>query len=137
MEPVRILLIDDEESVLRALSLLLNALGHSVVSHNVPEDAVAYLQSNPAEKLDLVICDLRMPGMNGLEVLSTVRDLQPDLPFVLVSGHATEEDVSKAEELGASGFLSKPFSGPQLTELIGNLASREPAAASASSNDSH
>jgi CheY-like chemotaxis protein len=123
MDQKDILLIDDEPNVLLALKLLLEAIGHSVKEFNDPEAAVAFLDSNPQTKPDLILCDLRMPGLNGLQVLSATQDTRKDIPFVLISGHAIDDEINKAYSLGASGFLGKPFTPEQLKDLLANLDS--------------
>ena len=114
-----ILLIDDEPSVLFALKLLLQALGFSVVDFNAPEAGLSYLQGS--NKIDLCLCDLKMPKMNGLKVLEETRKVRPTLPFVLMSAHAATEEVERSHELGATGFLSKPFTPEDLKKLVENV----------------
>jgi CheY-like chemotaxis protein len=123
-----ILLIDDEPNVLLALKLLLEAIGHKVQEFNNPEEAVAFLGDNPQAKLDLILCDLRMPGLNGLQVLSASQDLRKDIPFILISGHAVDREIQKAYSLGASGFLGKPFTPDQLKDLLAELGGSAKAA---------
>lgn len=115
----RILLIDDEPSVLFALKLLLEALGFAVHDYNQPEEAIGFIKNNNLP--DLCICDLKMPKMNGLQVLAEVMNIAPSLPFVLMSAHANLEEVQKAEQLGARGFLAKPFTPEQLKKLVQDL----------------
>jgi CheY-like chemotaxis protein len=112
-----IVLIDDEPGVLRALKLLLGALGHSVTDFGNPLDAVAHIRMAGAP-IDVVMSDLRMPQLDGLGVLREIRTFNADLPFVLVSGHATEEDVSMAKSLGATAFLGKPFTPDQIRQVL-------------------
>jgi CheY-like chemotaxis protein len=120
-----ILLLDDEKSVLFALKLLLEALKFGVIDFSVPHEAVEFLRtldsSSADGRPDLFICDLKMPKMNGLEVLEASRRLAPALPFVLMSAHANQDEVDKAISLGASSFLAKPFSPAQLEELVRSL----------------
>lgn len=131
----RILLLDDEPTVLNALRLLLGALGFSVQDFSSPEAAVAHLNeassvaTDTAQAVtlpDLVLSDLKMPKMNGHQVLAAVRAKHPRLPFVLMSAHATPEDVETAMQLGASGYLAKPFSPDQLFELLAKVAPAQP-----------
>ena len=118
---LHIVLLDDEQSVLRALSLLLEALGYDPLGFHVPSEALEYLESDSAKDVDLVLCDLRMPDINGFEVLSRLSTSSLKAPRVLISAHAGEEDVAKAKSLGAYGFLSKPFTPDELAELIREL----------------
>ena len=116
-----VVLIDDEKGVLLALKLVLGAMGHLVKDFNHPVEAVEYIKSG--EHIDLVICDLRMPGLNGLEVLAEVRAFAPKLPFLLISGHAEEDDIKRAKELGSTGFVGKPFSPDELAPFLNEIGS--------------
>ncbi len=114
-----ILLIDDESSVLFALKLLLGALGYKVTDFSDPEAAVASLKENTS--IDLILCDLRMPKMTGLQVLEHTSQDYAEIPFILMSAHAGSDEVRKAYALGAKGFLAKPFTPDQLKEALDKL----------------
>jgi DNA-binding NtrC family response regulator len=116
MQQCTIVVVDDDPGVLKALTLLLQAFHWTVVPFSSPQQVVEYLKDNPAP--DLILSDLRMPAMNGLELLASVRDLMVSVPFVLMSGHATPQEAKEAEELGTSGFLPKPFTPVQLQEML-------------------
>lgn len=116
----KILLIDDEPSVLLALKLLLQAIGFTVTDRNDPTLGVELLQQ--VDSFDLVICDLKMPKLDGLAVLRETMRARPRTPFILMSAHATSTDVEKARALGATGFLAKPFSPEDLRALIGRFS---------------
>ena len=120
--PTRILLVDDENSVMFALKLLLGALGFQVEGFTSPEEALSFAKGDSA--CELCICDLRMPGLSGLQVLEQIKSARPSLLFVLMSAHAGDEEVEKARALGADGFLSKPFSPDDLNLVIAELATR-------------
>ena len=111
-----IVLIDDEPSVLLALKLLLGALGFQVREFSKPREAVSYLEEGGA--CDYILSDLRMPELDGIGVLQETRKTRPELPFILISGHATAEDIKRAHSLGASGFIGKPFTPDQLNAAI-------------------
>lgn len=117
----QVMLVDDEPSVASALNLLLQALGHIATPFTDPYEAVAALAEDPT--VHLMLCDLRMPGMNGIETLKAVRSQKPTLPFVLMSAHATAEDVEEARKYGANGFLSKPFTPDQLRNMVRDISS--------------
>ena len=111
-----VVLIDDEPSVLTALKLLMTAIGFNVREFLKPLEAVAYLKGGGA--CDIIFCDLRMPELDGIGVLKEVKASRPELGFVLISGHATSEDVEHAKRLGVSAFLGKPFTPQQLKEMV-------------------
>lgn len=116
-----IALIDDEQSVLFALKMLLVALGFSPVEFSDPEKAVSELSDR--KDIDLIVCDLRMPKLSGMDVLDKTMASIPQIPFVLMSAHATDEEVEIAKGKGAAGFLAKPFTPDELKSLIKQLES--------------
>ena len=120
----RILLLDDEKSVLFALKLLLEAIGYSVTDFCSPEEAIEFLRGNDTPQL--IICDLRMPKLNGIDVLRETKSIRPGLPFVLMSAHAGTDEVNEAKALGAFGFLAKPFTPDQLNELVARIDESSP-----------
>jgi CheY-like chemotaxis protein len=122
MEPrtfKKILLLDDEPGVVFALKLLLGALKFEVTETNQPERAVELLATEA--HFDLFLCDLKMPRMNGMAVLAETRRLRPNLPFLLMSAHATTVEVAEAKQRGASGFIAKPFSPEELESALSAL----------------
>ena len=114
--PLTIALLDDEPGVLLALKLLLQTFGHRVRDFSAPLTAIEALRADPG--CDLMICDLRMPQMDGLQVLQAWRTICPGAPFILMSGHANSEEVEKAREMGAAGFLGKPFTPEDLKRIL-------------------
>ncbi len=117
----KILVIDDEEGVRRVIGKILVRAGHDVLE--APDGKVA-LGLLKEEAADLVICDLFMPEMDGVEVLRQLRRDYPNLRVVAISGGAYQGrvqllDVAKA--LGAVAVLGKPFQPQQLLELVNDL----------------
>lgn len=125
-----ITILDDEAGVCFALKLLLETLGAKVEFYTKPQEAIAHLNSGGL--CDLLLCDLRMPGMNGFEVLKSLEATRPDVFGVIMSAHAMEEDLAKGAILLSKPvpFLSKPFSPEELQDLLKQfalkLSSREP-----------
>ncbi len=103
----RILVVDDEESIRDLLRLVLTGEGHSVVTANDGEEAIEYLE---AERFDLVITDLVMPTVNGVEVLRAARRIDPNYPVIVITGYPSVETVTELVRLGAGDYLTKPFS---------------------------
>lgn len=110
-----ILVVDDEPLLRDLLVDILESSGHHAVAAIGGEEALAALQS---QQFDLLISDIKMPGMTGFELLAHARQHWPTLPVVLVSAFATEASVTHAEP---DGFLSKPFRISQIEELIGRM----------------
>ena len=117
----KILLIDDDPGVLKALSMLLKVMGFEVAAFENSVKAVEQIQDEN-NHYDLIVSDLRMPGMDGIDVLKKSKLIRPKLPFLLVSGHATPEDVSLALSLGAQGFIGKPFNPGEFERVFKEIA---------------
>ena len=115
---MRVLLADDHNLVRDALKSYVERLEPTaeVLTAESLSEAVSVAERSAV--LDLVILDLRMPGMNGLQGLREMRALLPAVPVVIMSGGANQEDVRAALDLGARGFLPKTLSGPALVSAI-------------------
>ena len=104
--PATILIIDDDDLVRGSLEMFLKRRGHRTMTAG---DGKQGLEMVAAHKPDLVLLDLRMPGMDGLEVLKVLREREEDLPVIVVSGAGVIGDVVMSLRLGAWDFLLKPF----------------------------
>jgi signal transduction histidine kinase len=104
----RVLFVDDEASITRLAQVMLKSLGHAAVTFGKPADALAALKADP-NGFDLVITDLTMPGMTGVELARGVRAVRPNLPIILSSGFADEVPDETLKSLGISEVLPKPF----------------------------
>lgn len=115
---MRVLLADDHNLVRDALKSYLERLEpeSEVLTAQSLADAMAV--ADRSEAVDLVILDLKMPGMDGLKGLREMRERMPTIPVVLMSGAATQDDVRAALDLGARGFLPKTISGQALVSAL-------------------
>ncbi len=104
--PLQILVVDDDDSVRYTLRALLEDEGHSVTTAANGETAIHLLQNICFQ---VVIADIWMPGMTGLDLLSTVQGIDPDLPVILLTGNASLETSIEAINRGACAYLLKPF----------------------------
>ena len=104
--PARILVVDDEESIRDLLRLVLTGQGYSVVTASGGEEAIEYLEAQP---FDLVITDLVMPTVNGVEVLRAAKRIDPNFPVIVITGYPSVETVTELVRLGAGDYLTKPF----------------------------
>ncbi len=123
----RILLIDDDDAVRDMLRLTLAHLGHTTVEARDGEEGLDLL--HPAVP-DLVITDLVMPGMGGVEVVKRLREQRPDLKIIAMSGGSrpgSGVSLSAAREAGAAAALSKPFTISSLAAVIRDLLPAAPA----------
>lgn len=116
----RVLLVDDEEVFRTTLAKVLRARGMEVRDAPGGEEALARLRESPA---DVVVLDLRMPGLDGLETLKRIVALQPDVKVVILTGHGTVQAGLEALSHLAFDFLQKPVGTDRLVEVI--LASTE------------
>jgi len=111
----RILVVDDDPKSRNILKRLLAPTEYEVEIAISGEEAVERLKRS---KFNLVLTDLDMPGMDGIELLSHVKSRYPDVPVIIVSGVATEESRNEALEVGAEGLLSKPYTREELLAII-------------------
>ena len=128
MDAIRkVLVVDDDPVVGKSFARVLSGKGYAVITARNGEEALTKLHN---ETYDLVFTDIKMPGMNGLEVAERLRETQPWLPVVIVTGYGTDAHQARAKAAGVSGFLHKPLS-PEMIEGSTQQALREkvPAAA--------
>jgi DNA-binding NtrC family response regulator len=110
-----ILLIDDEKIALINLTHVLEAEGYRVTACMDGESGLATMQKNA---FDLVLTDLRMPGIDGMEVLQHIRSTTPDVPVIMITGHATFDSAVDAMKAGAYHYISKPFRLAEAREVV-------------------
>lgn len=106
MEPV-VLIVDDEEGIRESLSGILEDEGYSVITSGTGEDALKIVQEQTP---DLVILDVWLPKMDGIQTLQEIKALKRDIPVIMISGHGNIEVAVKATRMGAYDFLEKPLS---------------------------
>jgi two-component system cell cycle sensor histidine kinase/response regulator CckA len=112
-----ILLIDDEEMIIKVGEELLQELGYEVLSARSGQEAIELYQKN-ADKIDLVIMDMIMPGMGGGETFDRLKRINRDIKVLLSSGYSINGQASKILERGCDGFIQKPFNLIQLSDKI-------------------
>lgn len=111
----KILVVDDEPTMLAAFEEILGGLEHEVVTARRAETAIEQLQDAPA---DLVILDIQLPGMSGLEALRRIKQEQPKLPVVVITGQGTMSTAIEATRLGAFDYQLKPIEPDELLATI-------------------
>ena len=115
--PIKVLLVDDEPAIRRALRATLNELGFSTTETSRGEEALQVAQTNT---FDVVLLDINMPGIGGMKTLLRLRALAPSLPILMLTVRDDEEDKIKALEGGADDYITKPFS---LRECVARIRS--------------
>lgn len=111
----KILVIDDEQSMRDFLSIMLKKEGHDVVAAENGNDALKAVQT---EIFDLVISDVKMPGLNGIDVLKTVKEVSPETVVIMITAYATAETAVEAMKLGAYDYITKPFKVDEIKLVI-------------------
>lgn len=112
-----ILLVDDDRQLLSLGQELLEHFGYRVLVAGDAQEALAIFQTAGAE-IDLVILDYYLPGLPGLELLATLRQLHPHVKIIIASGFFTPEEGRMLQAAGATALLDKPFRARQLQETI-------------------
>lgn len=111
----KVLLVDDEEEFVETLAERMRTRGMEVSTTNSGADALELVDD---EAFDVVVLDLKMPGIDGLEALKRIKKRRPDIQVVLLTGHATVEKGVEAIKEGALEFLEKPIDLTALTDTI-------------------
>ncbi len=117
----RILITDDD---LDLRELLIEAVTNWDYIADVAKDGEEALRKLRMERYDLVVCDLMMPGMDGLTLLKKIKELDPDILVIMITGYATIETAVKAIESGAYDYIAKPFRLDELMIVIKNACER-------------
>lgn len=118
MKDLRVLVVDDTSHARELTLLFLTRLGvHQVHAAADGREAQEFLEFS-GDRIDLIICDWHMPGMTGLELLQKVRAIDPDMPFIMVTGNTDVDAVKAAGELSVSAYISKPYSPRQFEEKL-------------------
>ena len=116
LQPGEILLVDDDPDLLKLISLRLKSSGYRVRTADSGETALAAIAvARPA----LVITDLRMPGIDGMQLFEAIHRRHPALPVIILTAHGTIPDAVDATQRGVFGFLTKPFDSQELLQKVG------------------
>ncbi len=118
----RILIVDDEPSMRDVLSIALSDEHYEVVTANDGDQAVALLQEEP---FNVVVSDIRMPGLDGMGLLRRAREAAPDTDIILITAHASTDSAIEALRLGAYDYITKPFDVTELKITIRHALERQ------------
>jgi len=116
----KILLVDDEKGVLEVCSEMLETLGYDVENASSGMDAIKIIEKNE-NKIDLVILDMVMPGMNGFETYEMIQKIRPDCRVLVCSGYSKQEEINRMIEKGCNDFILKPFDVAMLSEKLNTI----------------
>ncbi|MCF8033856.1 MAG: response regulator [Desulfarculaceae bacterium] len=120
-EPLRVLAADDSATARQHLQGVLERLGHQALSAS---DGPRLLELLGQEEVDLILCDLMMPGMDGLEVLASARSLKPGIPFIIITSHGSLDSAVEALRQGADDYLAKPVEAELLAHRMAAALSK-------------
>ena len=124
----KIVIVDDEREILEPLQEMLEGENHTIRAFDDPIRALDYFKTQNA---DLAILDIKMPGMDGYELLRNIRAFKPNLPIIFLSSKQEEQDQIIGFTLGADDFIGKPFSKHLLTLRVKSVLRRHEAVAPA------
>src|SRR5690554_2413495 len=105
---MKILIIDDERSIRNTLKEILEYEDYKVVLAENGEQALAILESGK-EQIDTIFCDIKMPGIDGIEVLDKIQEMGLDIPVIMISGHGNIDTAVECIKKGAYDFIEKPL----------------------------
>lgn len=105
--PQRILVVDDELDMLMLLRMMIeDSTDYEVETTNNPSEALKMLTE---KDVDLIISDLKMPGLDGMELFDEVKDIKPDIPVIIITAYGSLEIADEAMKKGVADFITKPF----------------------------
>jgi DNA-binding NtrC family response regulator len=114
----KVLVVDDEESILRTLIEALDILGYDAIG---AKNGLEALDVYDNDHFELVITDIRMPELNGIELMQRIRARNPEMPVVIITGYPLAYPPEKASTEGAAGYIAKPFRINQIDKLLGKI----------------
>lgn len=117
----KILVIDDEKSIRNSMKDILSFEGHEVF---LAENGMEGLVSVKTEKPEVVFCDIKMPKLEGIEVLQRIKEIQPEVPVIMISGHGTIDTAIDAIKKGAYDFIEKPLDLNRILITIKNATDK-------------
>ena len=120
----RILVVDDEASIRDLLSKTFALADYDV---RVAPDGKAAIERLRLVSYDLLITDLKMPGLDGLAVIKEARRFKADMPIIIITGHSSETSAIEAINLGVLGYLTKPFRIPRILAVAAKALGEQPA----------
>ena len=114
--PEKLLIVDDEPDMLKLLSMIIREkTPYEVITTNNPLEAYEFAKEGG---FDLVIADLKMPGLDGIELLEAVKRMDEDIPVIIITAYGTVESATEAIQKGGFDFITKPFKKEQILFTI-------------------
>mgnify|MGYP006283238055 CR=1 FL=1 len=113
---LKVLFVEDEGDLLSIITDALNKLKANYLTAKDGEEGLQLVKQNP--DIDIVVTDINMPNMDGLEMIKEIQGMGINMPFIIMSAHTETEYISKAKDLGVEDYLLKPFDFVNFIELI-------------------
>ena len=114
----RVLIVDDEETILQSLEILLDTEGHEIAKFRDSQKAAEAIR---AEKFDLMVTDIRMTPLDGVDLMKLAKQLQPQMGLVVVTAYVSEKTMQQSFDLGCVAYIKKPFKMQEVLDAV-NLA---------------
>ena len=118
VRPSRILVVDDEVVIRALLNEILSEEGYEVTTASGGSQAISILDQ---DRFDLIITDIMMPEVDGMEVLLYARRIDPKCPVIMITGYPSAETIERLTSLGASDYITKPFSPDLIKQTVGKI----------------
>lgn len=112
---MRILIVDDDAIVVHSCRRILEAEGMDIQS---ADTVAAGLSILAAEKIDMMITDIKMPGQDGFEMIKRARKIRPEMPILMMTGYLTAETIEAGRRAGADNCIAKPFTPEELIQAV-------------------
>ncbi len=122
--PREILVVDDEKGMRDLLTKILTKEGYVVHTAADGETAIIMVRESLKDKIELVLLDIRLPGISGISALKQIKKIRKDLPVVIISAYATRLTAIETKILGAHKCLHKPFTINELREIIKKIVEK-------------
>ena len=123
-DPARVLFVDDEEAIREVGEELLEAMGYKVLLARDGEEAVELYEKN-GDTIDIVLLDIVMPLMGGGEAYDRIKEMDPDVKVLLLSGYSIDGEAGEILDRGCDGFIQKPFTMKELSGRIREIMEKE------------
>ena len=120
-----VLIVDDEEIIRSLATRILQRDGYDVITASSGNQGLQIYAQQP-DQIDLVLMDMTMPGISGVETLRRIREIKPELPCIISSGHVADQQHISDDLMNNTFFLQKPYRLDKLSKLVDEILTREP-----------
>lgn len=122
---IKVLVVDDDRRMIKTICDILNIKGYETEAAYSGEEALEKLKSAKSDNFDCVFMDIKMPGISGIETLKIIKGIMPDIPVVMMSAYADEEQIAEGKKLGAYAVLTKPLNFQMILSFLSLIRKEE------------